>query len=398
MRGTPSCRRFAMLVLVLPVRLAAQAVPLGDAFQVNVVTAGAQHNVRVSVADNDSFVFAWASADEDGDDLGIVARKFSSAGAPFSPFVLNQTVAADQKVPKLDMNGSGDYVVAFQSGPAGSQDLLFRGSTTNGAVLANEAPANSTSTVAIVNYSICRFPDGRIGAAWDHDGIKHRLFEANGTPITTEKTTNGSATARSPAVACLSSGDLLVAWRDDDDDGDGVHFRRFDAAGVGTGFQQNANADESGSQTAPRAAADGIGGFVVAWDDDTVAEPIHIELRRFRDDGTPVGGDLAPLGSEQLLLDDLDVASDGAIFVAFTDLGVPRVLELDRTGRALPGLADPTEEGFGSSTDVGAGLRTYVVGWDGGPELFARRYLRRAIFSDDFEWGDRSAWSSTGPP
>jgi hypothetical protein len=64
----------ALAVAVCPLTVRAQ--PVGNPFQVNSYTAGAQDAPSVALDANAAFVAVWESAGQDGDDLGIFGQRY----------------------------------------------------------------------------------------------------------------------------------------------------------------------------------------------------------------------------------------------------------------------------------------------------------------------------------
>ena len=106
------------------------ATAIGDEFQVNSYTSGAQDLPSVSVATNGSFVIAWVGyGGQDGSDNGIFARRFNAAGvAEATEFQVNSYTQGPQLTVSLAVEGNGDFVVAwtsFQIAEDGSGDGIF---------------------------------------------------------------------------------------------------------------------------------------------------------------------------------------------------------------------------------------------------------------------------------
>ncbi len=92
----------------------------------------------------------------------------------------------------------------------------------------------------------------------------------------------------SPDVAADEAGNFLVVWkRVAPESADSNLFaQRFDAAGQPAGGEFQVNSSTTGEAAVlPAVAADGLGNFVVVWQDDEVI------ARRFDADGAPLGGE-----------------------------------------------------------------------------------------------------------
>jgi hypothetical protein len=74
------------------------------------------------------FVVVWQSP-QDGDDEGVLARRFSSAGAALTAELqVNVTTVNPQRIPSVATEGNGDFVVVWTAlgGLDGSGGAVFR--------------------------------------------------------------------------------------------------------------------------------------------------------------------------------------------------------------------------------------------------------------------------------
>jgi hypothetical protein len=62
------------------------------------------------------------------------------------------------------------------------------------------------------------------------------------------------------------------------------------------------------------------------------------------------------------------------------------------------------EAGLQSESSIGAGDRLFAVAWQdqegssgGNDDIYARRFLRRVVFTDDFESADLVYWITSEP-
>ncbi len=124
--------------------------------------------------------------------------------------------------------------------------------------------------------AIAEDPLGNFVVVWSSDaqdgsgrGIRGQRFDASGEKVGTEFQVNTYTTGdqTSPAVAIGETGDFVVVWDSDGQDGSssGVFGARFDRHGARIGAEFPVNVDTSGAQQAPRIANDGSG-FVAVWE------------------------------------------------------------------------------------------------------------------------------------
>ena len=102
-------------------RYTATGFPLGGEFRVNTYTQSDQGSPDVALEDGGSFVVTWESDGQDGDDLGVFAQRFTSAGLPRGgEFRVNAHTTIGQLKPAVALQPQGDFVVAWSgAGPLG---------------------------------------------------------------------------------------------------------------------------------------------------------------------------------------------------------------------------------------------------------------------------------------
>ena len=110
-----------------------------------------------------------------------------------------------------------------------------------------------------------------------------------GAEFSVNQSTTGNQSAPSIATTEESQG-FIVAWSDDQSDGDGLGVvgRRYDRLGAPLSDEFPVNTVTTGDQRDPRVAADYYGNFVVVWS-STHAGSSQILARRFDPTGTPAG-------------------------------------------------------------------------------------------------------------
>ena len=105
-------------------RFAANAVPVGSEFQVNTYTTDRQTFPRVARDAVGNSVVVWASSGEDGSEGGIRGRRFDAAGVPAGDaFAINTYTTGNQWAASVSMNATGEFIVVWQSaGSAGADN------------------------------------------------------------------------------------------------------------------------------------------------------------------------------------------------------------------------------------------------------------------------------------
>ena len=230
------------------------------------------------------------------------------------------------------------------------------------------------------------------------------MYGSSGAPVGGEfqvnTMTDGGQT--NPSVSMDASGDFVIVWQSQKQDGSGwgVSGQRFSAAGVAQGGQFLVNTTTAGDQTNPTVALDATGSFAVAWISDLPGAVGPVVVAQ-RDDsqGAPVGGQFQVNTSVEHSLRHPSLASDSAGDLLFTwssrTIETPNQWnvygrQFEASGVALgPEFQVNTSLGFNqmNSSVAMSDLGQVVVDWAGGGTLD-----RSGIYMQQFDitfsdWG-----------
>ena len=244
---------------------------LGSAFQSNVTTLGSQSNGDVTIGPDGSFLIGWTNlANGDGDAGGVFARAYDSAGTPFTgEFQVNTFTAGNQALQGIGADGAGVATMIWVSAAQdGSGNGVFgRRLSTTGALIGTEFQINTY------------------------------------TPYGEED----------PEVGVAPNGDFVVVWeslQEQDGDGRGIFAQRFTSSGAFSGTEFRVNSYTVHSQEDPVLAVDADGDFVVVWQSNFFV-PDHyrdIFAQRYLSTGAADGGEFQVNGPPTDY-DDLDYNS-----------------------------------------------------------------------------------------
>jgi len=289
-------------------RFASSGVPRDTAdFQVNTYTSSRQFLPRVGVAGTGDFVVTWQGNLQDGSGYGIFARRFASSGNPLdtNDFQVNTHTTSGQFGPSVGVAPSGDFVMAwFSAGQDGSGYGIFaRRFASSGSPLdMTDFQVNTYTTDDQARPSVGVAASGDFVVAWESNrqdgplyGIFARRFASSGDPLdmtdfqVNTYTTDGQY---NPSLGVAPSGDFVVTWQSYGQDGSrfGIFARRFDSSGVAldtADFQ--ANTHTTFNQYNPSVGVTGSGDFVVAWESyDQGSSDYEVFARRFASSGNPL--------------------------------------------------------------------------------------------------------------
>jgi hypothetical protein len=284
-------------------RFAANGTAAAGEFQVNTFTTGDQTEPDVAVAATDGrFVVVWTSdgsAGTDTEGTSIQGRLFDAAGAQLANFQVNNVTANDQTQPAVAMGPGGAFVVAWKSYTDGDQSgVQARRFNSAGSPLAAQFQVNSYTTGIQAEPDVAIDPTGRFIVAWssneapsdqDLESIQAQRYAANGAAAGSQFQVNQITTdaQRRPSLSVDGAGRFVVAW--DGYFGDGsessVRARRYDAAGTALTAEFQVNTYTTSFQELPAVASDTAGNFWVVFNsfgsNGTDNEGQGIHARRF---------------------------------------------------------------------------------------------------------------------
>lgn len=247
--------------------------------QVNAYTTGHQSGARIAADQAGNYVIVWASSGQDGDQLGIYGQRYNASDvAQGGEFRVNTYTTGNQSNPAVAMDGSGNFVVSWDSyGQDGSETGIYaQRYSAAGEPLGSEFRVNTYTNRYQSNPSVAMDEAGDTVIAWqsygqdgDQFGIYAQRYNAagvaqNGEFHVSTYTTNSQTL---PSVAISQNGDFVIAWQSftQDGSGSGVYGQRFDAAGIPQAGEFRINSYTTGSQSTASVGMDQSGNFVVAW-------------------------------------------------------------------------------------------------------------------------------------
>ena len=296
---------------LMPGRTRADVAPDGPEFQVNTYTTGGQTEPKVAADGSGRFVVVWQSGSyygsgPDGSEYGVAARRFDTAGTPAgAEFVVNTYTAGPQESPDVAAAPGGDFLVAWQGGDSVSEQ------------------DGSASGVFVQRFA---GSGARLGQEFRANTVVRGFQQA-------------------PVVAVGPTGDAMVVWQSaffgvppgGDGDGYGVFAQRYGAGGVPLGGEFQVNTFTPGFQASPAVAADPAGGFVVTWESSTFTQDAigsGIFARRFDANGVPSGGEFQVNSFTSEGPSSPAVATDpaGGFVVVWQNNSIPGPGDRDRDG------------------------------------------------------------------
>jgi hypothetical protein len=364
-------------------------LPAGPEDQVNTRTDSRQNTPAVAVDSDSGFVVVWGDS-SDGSGGGIRGQRYGSNGLPAgAEFLVNSCTTEWQTRPSVAIDAEGDFVVVWDSDESDGDDswensIQGRLFSSNGDPTGPDFQVNSYTTGLQSDPEVGMNADGDFVVVWTSVGsegsdptgasIQGRIFSSSGAPITPQVQINTYTTSAQigPAVAVNGEGSFVVVWTsygsngDDDDGSASIQGRVFASNGAPIGVQAQVNTYTTSLQESPAVAIDQDGNFVVTWTSwGSVGDD---------DQGTSVQGqlyasNLLPVGS-QFQINTYTTGHQGGSAVEF-----------DTAGRFVV-----VWHSYGSSGNDSS-YRS----------IQGQRFAIPLVFTDGFESGDTSRWSSSVP-
>jgi len=265
-------------LLFVPTGAWAQGEPLGPEFQVNTSTGDTQNLPRVAADTAGNFVVVWSSNGTDGSGYGVFGQRFAASGVPLGPeFRINTFTTSFQRRGKAAFDPSGNFVAVWDSAQDGSGYGVFgQRFASSGAPLGGEFRINTYTTDTQRDPAVVCDGSGNFVVVWESDfqdgseyGIFGQRYSSSGAPLGPEFRVNTHTTdpQSQSGVASDSSGNFVVTWESYGQDGPafGVFGQRFASSGAPVGPEFRVNTYITSQQYRSSIASDPSGNFVVVW-------------------------------------------------------------------------------------------------------------------------------------
>jgi len=284
-------------------RYNAAGLALGSEFRVNTYTTGNQDLANVAMDSAGDFVVTWQSLGQDGNNWGIYAQRYNSAGVPQGgEFRVNTFAPNAQAHPSIAMDQAGDFVIVWQSNNEDGSAYGVYAQRYNAAGVAqgSEFQVNTYTTGSQREATVAMDVSGDFVITWEsfnQDGIGYGVFaqrfSANGMKLGSEFQVNTYTTGDQaiPIVAMDAAGGFVITWQSDGEDGSsfGVFAQRYDDEGIAEGSEFRVNQYTTGGQIVPRVSMDANGDFVIAWSSELQdGSGYGVYSQRFDAAGAPV--------------------------------------------------------------------------------------------------------------
>lgn len=277
---------------------------VGNQFPVNATQTGTQDDSASAINAAGDFVVVWTSATTPGVNGDVRGQRYNSQGvAQGAEFTAHPSTTGNQDSPDVAMDTLGNFVVVWAG--AGTQDpegiYARRFDSLGNALDAQPIFVNLGSpnlNEAQLTPAVARNATGAFVVTWvtktgagDQGDVMMRVYNASGTPLTSELPVNTTTAGRqyAPDVAINSNGSFVITWTSEGQDGDqgGIYARRFNAAGVAQGGEFRVNITTAQAQTNSVVTLADTGFFTIAWTSNLQdGNGLGVYLQRYNSAGT----------------------------------------------------------------------------------------------------------------
>ena len=275
-----------------------------DDFLVNDDAGSAdQFEPSISMDATGNFVITWRDfRNSDGD---VYFQRFNDTGTPLgvNTIVNDDPQGSSQEHPAVSMDGAGDFVVVWDDlrNVHYDIDIYFQRYTSTGSALGVNTKVNDDiDSLKQWSPSIAMDATGNFVIVWidERNGNRDIYFQrytSTGTPLGANIKVNNDATNSdqiSPSISMDATGNFVIAWQDFRNSNWDIYFQRFTDTGTTLGNNTKAN-DDAGNdfQYYPSISMDGIGDFVVTWQDFRNSN-WDINFQRYTNTGTTLGNNV----------------------------------------------------------------------------------------------------------
>ncbi|HJW70275.1 MAG TPA: myxococcus cysteine-rich repeat containing protein [Candidatus Binatia bacterium] len=278
------------------------------------------------------------------DARGIAGRWYDRQALPLADaFQVNSEVGLDELAPRATVLPAGGFSTVWGSsiGTSKTATVESQSYAAGGDPLGGEQTL-ATSTFSTAQPSVAVSADGTLGVAWGaryKDAPQRRVelqrFDVFGQPLgprLTAGTIFSGTTPAQPDVALGSTGEMAVAWRGDDGNGDAIRFRRYDENGTPFDPLVVQPIDFTFASRGPRLARGGDS-FFLAWGAPLGVIP-QVFLQRL-DAGVASLPDLYTLETRSAATNPALATWEGHVVVVWEQDRRIYAQRLDGDGRAL---------------------------------------------------------------
>jgi hypothetical protein len=260
-------------------------------------TGGCSQGAYPAIAKNPAggFVVTWV--DGRGGYAGVYAQRYDPSGIPNgSNFRVNEIPLALSSVrPAVSMDNSSNFVIVWVGpGDLDGEDFCVYAQRydSSGTPLGYNCRVNDELEEDRPHPSIAMHGSGNFVIVWEHEydvfppeppDILAQRYDSSGAPLGSNFIVNdGAGGAVRPDVAMDGLGDFVVTWQDDRNGSSDIYAQRYDSSGSPLGSNYQVNDDVMAtSGVMASVAVSPSGDFAIAWQYNAGTGGVDIYAQRY---------------------------------------------------------------------------------------------------------------------
>jgi hypothetical protein len=211
----------------------ALGAPEAAAFRVNSYVTGSQVRPVVAGDAGGRFIVAWVDiSSRDGDGEGVYARRVSWSGVPIhEDFQASSPTTGVQSAPSVAMERSGAFFIAWQTDNGVDSEILARQYSSTGAPQGVHNVSGSAATPDEA-ASVGASPAGEFVVAWDRfesgtDRVLLRRYSFGGAASAIVPRAHDQLTSDAEPSVSVGTTTFVVAYRAPDGSSTGIFAQRY---------------------------------------------------------------------------------------------------------------------------------------------------------------------------
>lgn len=246
-----------------------------------------------------SFVIAWMDYRNNNFDIYLQRFNSDGITQGVNSKVNDDVGTKGQFYSSVAMDASGNFVVVWIDNRSGNNDIYFQRYDNLGINQGANRKVNDDAGTAWQGFpSVSMSSASSFAIVWedtrnDNYDIYFQRYNSEGTILGTNNKVNddfASSDQSYPSIAIDNSGNFVVTWCDFRNGNSDIYFQRFNSLGVPQGINRKVNSDVGNAQHwSPSIAMDKTGNFVITWYDNRLGN-YDIYFQRFNSEGTALGG------------------------------------------------------------------------------------------------------------
>ena len=244
--------------------------------QVNTYTTSDQREPSVAALSGGGYVVTWRSDGQDGDSDGIYFQRYNADGSELgSETPANTTWVGRQWQSDVSGLTDGGFVITWRDGEEEADNIYLQRFDASGEKVGSETRVNTATAYWQSLDHVAGLSGGGYIVMWssyvygNSYDVHAQQYDADGNTVGGETRINTTTeNSQTPGgIIPLSDGGYLITWssRDQDGDGNGVYFQRYDSSGNTVDSETRVNTTTANSQSGADAAALSDNGYVITW-------------------------------------------------------------------------------------------------------------------------------------